>query len=96
MYVHVCNQGDDIDRPFLSSPRNSSVFFFLSSVMELNGSDGGEYVNLRLGGAAAAADRRLSCPGKRSGADAADERGEADQSSVGRSGSLAHSKKAPA
>ena len=55
--------------------------------MELNGSDGGEYVNLRLGGAAAA-DRRLSCPGKRSGADAADERGEGDQSSVGRSGSL--------
>ena len=78
----------------IRAPRNSSVFFFLSSVMELNGSDGGEYVNLRLGGAAA--DRRLSCPGKRSGADAADERGEADQSSVGRSGSLAHSKKAPA
>ena len=63
--------------------------------MELNGSDGGEYVNLRLGGAAAAAaDRRLSCPGKRSGADAADERGEGDQSSVGRSGSLARYKKA--
>ena len=57
--------------------------------MELNGSDGGEYVNLRLGGAAAA-DRRLSCPGKRSGADAADERGEGDQSSVGRSEILSH------
>ena len=56
-------------------------FFFISSVMEPNGSDGGEYVNPRLGGA----DRRLSCPGKRSGA-SADERGEGDQASSGRSG----------
>lgn len=53
--------------------------------MELNGTDGGEYDHVRLGGADS---RRLSCSGaKRLGAGAAaDVRGEGDQTSSGRYG----------